>query len=328
MGHIISADGLAVEPYKVKAIEDWPVCASVEEVRGFLGLAGFYRRFVKDFSKKALPLTELTKKKAEWRWRSEQQAAFDSLKKSVSEAPVLVTPDSSLPYTVSTDASGYAIGAVLQQDHGQGLQPVAYMSKKLLPAEARYTVGEQEMLAIVTAMKTWRHYLHGSECVILTDNHALQYLDTQKELSARQARWTEVMAQFRYTIRYKPGKDNKVADALSRRADHQAGDEWSQQRHREEERKRQLEVWQVPRSEPRLTRPGPRPTATTRQVQTVAGVTVLSVTDIQNRIRTAMADDREREKRGVLDLLQTRGKQKQQGTVRSGERNSSLMVGV
>ena len=221
LGFIVSADGLRMEPHKVKAIVDWkpPTCPT--DVRAFLGLAGHYRRFVKHFSAIASPMTELTKNDTVWHWSAEQQQSFDQLKQAITTAPVLVIPDEHLPFVVRTDASGFAVGAELLQDHGNGLQPVAFMSKKMLPAEKNYPVHEQELLAIICALKEWRHYVYGKEFRVITDHQSLRYLSTQPNLSARQIRWMEFLQQFEpFTIDYQPGKSNVVADALSRRVDH------------------------------------------------------------------------------------------------------------
>jgi hypothetical protein len=221
LGHVINEHGVTMEKSKVDAVLKWPVPTDINDVRAFLGLAGYYRKFVNNFSKISTPLSELLKKENKFEWGEKQAASFEALKKSVSTAPVLVLPDPSLPYIVDTDASGYALGSALLQDHGYGLQPVAYMSKKMLDAEKNYTVREQEMLAIICALKEWRHYLHGTKFKIITDHDSLKYIDTQKnQLSSRQARWAEFMSQFNYDIIYRQGKDNIVADALSRRPDH------------------------------------------------------------------------------------------------------------
>ena len=135
---------------------------------------------------------------------------------------MLILPDPSLPYVVTTDASGYAVGAWLSQDQGRGLQPIAFLSKKMLPAERNYPVHEQELLAIVLALKEWRHYLSGVSFTIrvVTDHKSLVYLRTQPHLSPRQTRWMELLEQFNFTIEYQEGKNNVVADGLSRRVDH------------------------------------------------------------------------------------------------------------
>ncbi len=142
------------------------------------------------------------------------------MKAALTNGPTLITPDEKLPYVVSTDASGFAIGAALCQDQGHGLQPIAYLSKKLNPAELNYPVHEQELLAVVCALKEWRHYLHGQPFTVLTDHNSLQHFQSQPHLSRRQVRWSEFFAEFTFTINYTKGKDNVVADALSRRKDH------------------------------------------------------------------------------------------------------------
>ena len=139
---------------KVKAITEWPVPTKVGDVRSFLGTAGYYRKFIKDFSKIASPLSELTKDSVKFDWGHRQQAAFLTLKQALQVAPVLALPDPNLPYVVHSDASGFATGAVLMQDQGKGLQPIAFMSKKMLDAETRYPVHEQELLAIINALST------------------------------------------------------------------------------------------------------------------------------------------------------------------------------
>ena len=220
LGHRIGAQGLSVSPDKVEAVRDWPTPKNVHDVRAFLGLAGFYRRFVEGFSKIALPMTQLTKTDCAWTWGAEQQRAFDALKASLCSAPVLLIPDPKLPYTLNCDACEYAVGATLQQDHGNGLQPVAYRSRKLSPAEINYDVREKEFLALVDACSTWRHYLHSEQPFkLLSDHDSLKYHKTMPNLSPRLARWIEKMAEFDYTIEHIAGVKNCVADALSRRAD-------------------------------------------------------------------------------------------------------------
>jgi hypothetical protein len=221
LGHRISARGISVLEQKVQAIVDWPVLQSAKEARSFLGLAGYYRRFVKDFSLIAAPLTELTKSSLQWKWGAEEIKAFNDLKIAMSSVPVLLIPNMDLPFTVTTDASGYAIGAVLSQDQGNGLQPVAYLSHKMSAAERKYPVHEQELLAIVEAMKQWRCYLHSSDqpVHVVTDHQSLKWINTQARLSARQTRWLEYLSEFDFVITYREGSDNQAADALSRRSD-------------------------------------------------------------------------------------------------------------
>lgn len=223
LGHYVGRAGLRVMEDKIEAVRDWPVPTSMRELRAFLGLAGYYRRFVRDFSDIALPLTELTRNVTHQRlqWGARQQVAFVELKRALQTTPVLALPDPSLPFVVNCDASGYAVGAVLQQDRGSGLQPIAYMSKKLTGAETRYPVHEQELLAIITALTTWKHYLSGTTVPVRvrTDHKSLVHFRTQPMISGRQTRWLETLANFDYVIEYVKGDENGVADAMSRRGD-------------------------------------------------------------------------------------------------------------
>jgi hypothetical protein len=208
---------------KIKAVVEWPVPTKATEVRSFLGTVGYYRKFIKNFSGIASPLTDLTKDTVKFVWGQHQDDAFRQLKSSIVAGPILVLPDPTLPFVINTDASGYAIGAVLQQDQGKGLQPIAFLSKKMLDAETRYPVHEQELLAIIHSLNSWRHYLHGSKfkVIVKTDHKSLQHFKTQPTLSGRQSRWLDVMADFDFDIEYIEGKINIVADGLSRRHDHQ-----------------------------------------------------------------------------------------------------------
>lgn len=227
LGHYVGRDGLRVMEDKIEAVRDWPVPTTMRELRAFLGLAGYYRRFVKGFSEIALPLTELTRNATHRRlqWGARQQLAFIELKRALQETPVLALPDPALPFVVNCDASGYAVGAVLQQDRGAGLQPIAFLSKKLTGAESRYPVHEQELLAIITALTSWRHYLSGTSAPVRvrTDHKSLIHFQTQPMLSGRQTRWLETLADYDYVIEYVKGEENGVADALSRRGDLSGG---------------------------------------------------------------------------------------------------------
>ncbi|KAJ9525332.1 hypothetical protein QJQ45_003300 [Haematococcus lacustris] len=227
LGHIITSTGIACDPSKLAAINSWPVPTTVHDVRSFLGLANYYRRFVNNFSSIAAPLTALTQadghdKQGKVTWTSTQQSAFDALKQALTSAPILIAPDPTQPYTLRCDASGIGIGAVLSQGTGPAERVVAYHSRKLLPAERNYPTHEQELLSLVEALKVWRHYLLGAQFTLLTDNWANKHLQTQPRLdSRRQARWMEVLQEYNCHIDHIPGKQNVVADALSRRADYQ-----------------------------------------------------------------------------------------------------------
>jgi len=215
LGHKIKGGKLMMENTKVQTIQEWEPPTKVHELRSFLGLVNYYRRFIKGYSARAAPLTDLLKKNRPWEWSPECQHAFEDLKKAVCEDPVLSLPDHSKPFEVHTDASDFAIGGVLMQDG----HPIAYESRKLNDTERRYTVQEKEMTAIIHCLRVWRHYLLGSKFVIMTDNVAISYFQTQKKLSPKQARWQDFLAEFDYTLEYKPGKANVVADALSRKVE-------------------------------------------------------------------------------------------------------------
>jgi hypothetical protein len=220
LGHIAASDGIRPDPSKLTAIAEWPAPKNTTEVLSFHGLANFYRRFVRNFSDIAAPLTSLVKKDRPFVWGPTEEAAFCALKTALLSAPVLATPDPALPYTVITDASDFAVGGVLCQDQGHGLQPISFESCKLGPAQLNYPVHEKEMFAIIHCFTKWRHYLEGATSRVITDHASLKHLHTQPTLSRRQARWMEFMSRFDFTIDYQPGKDNIVADALSRRIDH------------------------------------------------------------------------------------------------------------
>ena len=222
LGHRIGADGLRVAPDKISGVKDWQQPTSVTDVRSFLGLANFYRRFVSGYARIAMPLTELTKDKVPFVWGPEQQKAFDQLKASLCSAPVLIIPDQTKQFVLNCDACKYAVGAVLQQDLGNGLQPVAYYSHKMTDAERNYDVREKEFMAIYLACLHWRPYLHGTQPFrLLSDHKSLIYYMTMPHLSDRLARWVEKMQQFDCGIEYIKGEENVVADALSRRGDHE-----------------------------------------------------------------------------------------------------------
>lgn len=217
LGHKISASGISTDPDKVFAVQNWPVPKSVDDIRSFLGLAGYYQRFIRDFALLAAPLTHLTKKNIQFIWGTEQQNSFDSLKNALCNAPVLMIPDARKEFTLETDASDLSVGAVLsQKDQDGNLRPVAFLSRKLNKAELNYPIHEKETLAIFYALIKFRHYLYMNEVEVFTDHHSIKYLYTQESISRRQARWLEKFAEFNLSIKYRPGSQNAAADALSR----------------------------------------------------------------------------------------------------------------
>lgn len=216
LGFVVSSKGIHVEDKKIHAISSLLAPNDVESLRTFLGLVGFYRKFVAGFAQIASPLTDLLKKGAEFKWGPTHQTAFEELKKKLETAPVLIQPNFHLPFVMCCDASGKAIGGVLSQEVEGILQPIAYESRKLSGAELNYPVHEQELLAIVHCCKVFRCYIEGRKTRIQTDHASLKYLKTQKNLSRRMARWLEFLETLDIQIEYYPGKLNVVADALSR----------------------------------------------------------------------------------------------------------------
>ncbi|WVZ93410.1 hypothetical protein U9M48_039390 [Paspalum notatum var. saurae] len=207
-------EGVAVDPSKVKDVLNWKQPKTVTEIRSFLGLAGYYRRFIKDFSKTAKPMTSLTKKNAKYVWSSNCEEAFQTLKKLLTSAQVLAQPDVTKPFDVYCDASGNGLGCVLMQEG----RVIAYASRQLRKHEANYPTHDLELAAVVYALKIWRHYLLGNTCHIYTNHKSLKYILTQPELNMRQRRWLELIKDYDLEIHYHPGKANVVADALSRKA--------------------------------------------------------------------------------------------------------------
>ncbi|GJZ39678.1 reverse transcriptase domain-containing protein [Tanacetum coccineum] len=213
LGHLIDNQGLHVDPAKIEAVKNWTSPTTPTEIRQFLGLAGYYRRFIKDFSKIAKSLTELTQKNKKYIWGKDQETAFQLLKQKLCEAPILALPKGNDDFVVYCDASHQGLGAVLMQRE----KVIAYASRQLKPNEENYTTHDLELGAVVFALKIWRHYLYGTKCTVFTDHKSLQHILDQKELNMRQRRWLELLADYDCEIRYHPGKANVVADALSRK---------------------------------------------------------------------------------------------------------------
>ena len=214
LGHVISEEGVSVDPSKVEAVLNWKRPETVTEIRSFLGLAGYYRRFIQNFSRIAMPLTKLTRKNQPYVWDEKCERSFTELKERLTSAPVLIIPDPSETYVVYSDASKQGLGCVLMQ---QG-RVVAYASRQLKSHELNYPTHDLELAAIVFALKIWRHYLYGTSVELYCDHKSLKYLHDQKELNMRQRRWMELLKDYNLEIKYHPGKANVVADALSRKA--------------------------------------------------------------------------------------------------------------
>ncbi|KAJ0493125.1 putative nucleotidyltransferase, Ribonuclease H [Helianthus annuus] len=211
LGHIISSKGVEAEPDKLQAIQNWPTPSSLTNLRGFLGLTGYYRRFVRDYARIAAPLTDILKKPA-FKWTPEASIAFDKLKSSMVSLITLTLPNFTRPFDVTTDASNVAIGAVLSQ----GDRPIAFFSKKMCPRMQASSAYVRELYAITEAVKKWRQYLLGRKFNIFTDQQSLKHLLSQVVQTPEQYRWATKLLGFDFEIFYKPGKENKVAHALSR----------------------------------------------------------------------------------------------------------------
>jgi ribonuclease HI len=213
LGHIISQEGIVVDLDMVQEVMNWKPPTTVRQIRSFLGLAGYYRRFIPDFSRIAKPITELLKKEAKFVWDQKCEDAFHTLRQHLTTAPELAQPDSSKPFDVYCDASSTGLGCVLMQDN----RDIAYASRALKQHERNYPTHDLELAAVVHALKMWRQYLMGTHCNIFTDHKSLKYIFTQADLNMRQRRWLELIKDYDLEVHYHPGKANVVADALSRK---------------------------------------------------------------------------------------------------------------
>ena len=216
LGHIVSARGTEPDSSKVEAVRDFATPTSLTDVRAFLGLASYYRRFIKNFADIAAPLHDLTKGGQEFSWTSAADQAFNDLKNHLCSAPILSLPDFSLPFTIHTDASDFGLGAVLSQRRGENEKVIAYASRTLTPAERNYSTTEKECLAIVWTVNYWRPYLLGKEFDIVTDHQSLTWLQGLKEPKGRFARWILALQEYEFQIKHRPGRQHSNADTLSR----------------------------------------------------------------------------------------------------------------
>uniref|UniRef100_A0A1A8FIG4 Gypsy retrotransposon integrase-like protein 1 n=1 Tax=Nothobranchius korthausae TaxID=1143690 RepID=A0A1A8FIG4_9TELE len=220
LGFILESGRLRADPEKTQAILDWPTPTSRKQLQRFLGFANFYRRFIRNYSQVAAPLTSLTSVSRPFVWTPQAQDAFAQLKRRFTQAPVLTRPDHTRQFTVEVDASDAGVGAVLSQvnPHDNALHPCAFFSRRLTTAERNYDVGDRELLAVKLALEEWRHWLEGAELpvVIWTDHKNLAYLKDAKRLNPRQYRWSLFFSRFNFIISYRPGSKNIKPDALSR----------------------------------------------------------------------------------------------------------------
>ncbi|GJZ00748.1 putative reverse transcriptase domain-containing protein [Tanacetum coccineum] len=213
LDHVIDSQGIHVDPAKIESIKDWASPKTPTEICQFLGLAGYYRRFIEGFLKIAKSMTKLTQKGVKFNWGDKEEAAFQLIKQKLCSAPILALPEGSEDFVVYCDASHKGLGAVLMQRE----KVIAYASRQLKIHEKNYTTHDLELGSVVFALKIWRHYLYGTKCTVFTDHKSLQHILDQKELNMRQRRWLEMLSDYDYEIRYHLGKANVVADALSRK---------------------------------------------------------------------------------------------------------------
>ncbi|KAF1334824.1 Pol protein, partial [Globisporangium splendens] len=222
LGCFVGKSGVRVDPEKVKAIDDWPVPKNVKQLRQWLGLANYLHKYTRNYAALVQPLTQLLKKDVEWKWSKDHETAFEEVKRSLREAPVLALPNHDKPFHVVCDASDYAIGCALMQHDDEGHERVvSYQSRQLRPAERNYPVHDKELLAMKYSLVKFRVYLLGEErFAIYTDHASLRTAVKTPHLSQRMARWFSFFAEYNFVVHYKPGKTKILADALSRRPDY------------------------------------------------------------------------------------------------------------
>ena len=218
LGHVISEEGVKPDPGKIEAVSKFPCPKGRKNVKQFLGLAGYYRRFIPEFASIAKPMTLLLKKNVPFVWSEVSQRAFDKLKNVLCSKPILQYPDFTKPFIITTDASNYALGAILSQGPVGKDLPIAFASRTLSQAEVNYNTTEKELLAIIFAVKHFRPYVYGQKFTLITDHRSLTWLDQLKDptMGSRLARWKIKLQEYDYKIAFKPGRVNANADALSR----------------------------------------------------------------------------------------------------------------
>ena len=226
LGCFVGKQGVRPDPEKISAIHDWPLPVNVKDLRKFLGMATYLHKYAKNFASLALPLSKLLKKEAEWVWDVDCQRAFDAIRLSLMEAPVLAIADHDKPFYVVCDASDFAIGcALMQRDEDDNERVIFYQSRQLKPAERNYPVHDKELLAMKYALVKFRISLLGDKpFIVYTDHASLRTAVNSPHLSQRMARWLSFFAEYNFSVEYKPGRLNVIADALSRRPDYESNE--------------------------------------------------------------------------------------------------------
>ncbi|GBG91638.1 hypothetical protein CBR_g52672 [Chara braunii] len=220
LGHVLDGDGIKPEDNKIAAIRDWPTPRTLTKLRSFLGLANYYRKFVRNFSTIAAPLRRLLKKEAFWQWDKDCTSALKGLKRALIEYPVLKVADPSLPFVVTTDASQYGIGVVLQQDNDNGYRHIELMSARMPSEKVATSTYERELYALRQTLEHWTHYLLGRHFKVYSDHETLRWLKTQAKMTPKLTRWAIEIDQYDFELKPVKAKYNVVADALSRRSDY------------------------------------------------------------------------------------------------------------
>ena len=216
LGHMVSADGIQPQPDRLAAIRDWPTPHCLCDVRAFYGLASYYRKFVRDFAKIAEPLSKMTKKNTPFMWTDETEQSFEELKKALLDVDTLAYPTPGIPCILDTDTSNVAVGAVLSQMVNGVEKPIAYFSRVLNGTQRNYCPTRREILAVITSLQHFRHYLLCNKVILRTDHHSLKWLRKFKRPEGILARWIETLVEFDFEIEYRAGRLHSNADAISR----------------------------------------------------------------------------------------------------------------
>jgi hypothetical protein len=212
LGHVLSKEGVAIDPDKIRSIMEWPTPKDVSDIRSFMGLARYYRRFIKGFSNIGCPIIALQKKGTKFPWTQKCEERFQTLKHLITHAPMLKIANPEVDFRMCTDACKEGLGGVLMQEGSL----ICYESRKLNEHEVNYVTHDLELATIMHALKMWRHYLLGRKFVLMTEHCGLRCLFDQPKLNVRQARWMALLSDFDFEIKHIKGKENRVVDALSR----------------------------------------------------------------------------------------------------------------